>query len=47
MWSGSDIADVIASNGLIVSDLRKERLATLIEAAKPAAPEGRERSLGE
>lgn len=35
MWSGDDIADVIASNGLAVSHVRKERLATLIEAVKP------------
>ena len=36
MWSGDDIAEVFEGNGLVVADLRKERLATLIEAHKPA-----------
>lgn len=35
MWSGDDIAAVIEENGLDVEDVRKVRLATLIEARKP------------
>lgn len=35
MLSGSDIADVVESNGLEVSTIRSERLASLIEARKP------------
>ena len=35
MLSGRDIANVVEDNGLVVQDLRTERLATLIEALKP------------
>ena len=34
MWSGDDVAALIAEHGFVVSSLRKERLATLIEAQK-------------
>jgi SAM-dependent methyltransferase len=34
LWSGEDIADVVGSNGVTVRSVRKDRLATLIEAAK-------------
>ena len=36
MWSGDDIAEVFEESGLEVTSVRKERLATLIEARKPA-----------
>jgi hypothetical protein len=36
MLSGRDIADVVEDNDMKVTSLRRERLATLIEAEKPA-----------
>jgi SAM-dependent methyltransferase len=35
MLAGDDIADVVSDHGMVVQTVRKERLATLIEARKP------------